>query len=296
VETHEAAVSVPPAPGTTDGDASSQVEPREPQDGIIVFGEPTAARDGIADMGRDPRLAEDIAAFTSPPAGYNPYLYQIEPDPLTDRRTRELFYLGPYFARGVRVGSFVIFPEAQIGATATNNIFRNSARLSDGALEVAANVRAVSDWRTRGSPAPAACHLLRSFPQDDRSYAFRRAAGSTSRGARISRCWPCTGLTWPARRLRTGRAAGDVGPIASLSPSTTFNRLPCSSEDRSRCRVRAVGARWCDHRNAARIDWREAGCASWALSSRTDVFAEIASTTAVPARRAAASCALDGER
>ena len=61
VETHEAAVSVPPAPGTTDGDAGSQAEPREPQDGIIVFGEPTAARDGIADMGRDPRLAEDIA-------------------------------------------------------------------------------------------------------------------------------------------------------------------------------------------------------------------------------------------
>jgi len=79
-ETREAAVPVPPAPGTTDGDAGSQVEPREPQDGIIVVGEPTAARDGIADMGRDPRLAEDIAAFTSPPAGYNPYLYQIELD------------------------------------------------------------------------------------------------------------------------------------------------------------------------------------------------------------------------
>ena len=46
-----------PAPGTTDGDAGSQAEPREPQDGIIVVGEPTAARDGIADMGQDPRLA-----------------------------------------------------------------------------------------------------------------------------------------------------------------------------------------------------------------------------------------------
>ena len=122
-----------------------------------------------------PGWPEDIAAFTSPPAGYNPYLYSIELDPLTDRRTRELFYLEPYFARGIRVGSFVVFPEAQIGATATNNIFRNSARLSDGALEVAANVRAVSDWRTHAVEfrASGLATFYDQFPtEDDRSYAF----------------------------------------------------------------------------------------------------------------------------
>ena len=67
--------AAPRVPGATDGDAASQPEPQGPQDGIIVVGEPTAARDGIPDMDRDPRLPEDVAAFTSPPAGYNPYLY-----------------------------------------------------------------------------------------------------------------------------------------------------------------------------------------------------------------------------
>ena len=101
--------------------------------------------DGVPNLQRDARTAEDVAAFERPPAGYNPYLFQIELEPLTDRRTAQLFYMEPYFARGIRIGSFVIFPEAQIGAIATNNILRNGARLADGGAEVAANVRVVSD-------------------------------------------------------------------------------------------------------------------------------------------------------
>src|SRR2546423_1133943 len=104
-----------------------------------------------------------------------PYLYEIELDPLPDRRTRELFYIEPYFARGIRVGSFVVFPEAQVGVTGTSNIFRNSARLSDSALEVASNVRAVSDWRTHAVEVRASglATFYDHFPtEDDRSYAI----------------------------------------------------------------------------------------------------------------------------
>ena len=42
---------------------------------------------------------EAIAAFTLAPAGFNPYLYQIEVEPLADRGVRELFYLEPYYAQ-----------------------------------------------------------------------------------------------------------------------------------------------------------------------------------------------------
>ena len=69
----------------------------------------------------------------------------------------------------------MVFPEAQIGVTATNNIFRNSARLADGALEVAANVRAVSDWRTHAVELRASglATFYDQYPtEDDRSYAF----------------------------------------------------------------------------------------------------------------------------
>ncbi len=168
--------AAPPMPGTTDGDAASPAEPRGLQDGIIVVGEPTAARDGIADMSREAREPEDLAAFSSPSAPpYNPYLYSIELDPLRDRRTHELFNIDPYYALGVRVGGFVVFPEALIGITATNNIFRNSARLADGALEVAANVRAVSDWNRHAVELRASglATYYDQYPtEDDRSYAF----------------------------------------------------------------------------------------------------------------------------
>ena len=288
VETREAAVPVPPAPGTTDGDAGSQVEPREPQDGIIVFGEPTAARDGIADMGRDPRLAEDIAAFTSPPAGYNPYLYSIELDPLTDRRTRELFYLEPYFARGVRVGSFVVFPEAQIGATATNNIFRNSARLSDGALEVAANVRVVSDWRTHAVELRASglATFYDHFPtEDDRSYAFEaRGRLDISKRTNIE----VLALHQVDKDRRAQRDSptdaaqrGDVETDrVAFALNHTFNRLSVqlrgSLTDVEYAPVTSTSGGIIS--NAARdTTQREAAFrTSWALNSRTDVFAEIA--------------------
>ena len=81
----------------------------------------------------------------------------------------------PYNARGIRVGSFVIFPEALIGATATNNIFRNSARLADAAPEIGGNVRAVSDWRTHAVEVRASglATFYDQFPtENDRSYAF----------------------------------------------------------------------------------------------------------------------------
>ena len=285
-ETREAAV--PPMPGATDGDASAPAEPRVPQDGIIVVGEPTAARDGIADMGKDPRLAEDIAAFSSPPAGYNPYLYQIELDPLTDRRTRELFYLEPYYARGIRVGSFVVFPEAQIGATATNNIFRNSARLADSATEVGANVRAVSDWRTHAVEfrASGLATFYDQYPtEDDRSYALEaRGRLDISKSTNIE----VLALHQVDKDRRAQRDsptdAAERGDVETdrlaFALNHRFNRLSLqlrgSITDLEFAPVTSTSGGIISNAERNTTQRETAFRTSWALNSKLDVFTEVA--------------------
>ena len=284
-ETREAAV--PPEPGATDGDAASSSEPRGPQDGIIVVGEPTAARDGIADMVRDPRLAEDIAAFSSPPAGYNPYLFQIELDPLTDRRTAQLFHMEPYYARGVRVGGFVVFPEAQIGGTATNNIFRNSARLADSAMEVGGNVRAVSDWRTHAMEVRASglATFYDQYPtEDDRSYAFE-ARGRLDIAKRTNIEVLALHQVDKDRRAQRDSPtdAAERGYVetdrAAVALNHQFNRLSVqlrgSLTDLEFAPVADTGGAIIGNAERNTTQREAAFRTSWALSSRADVFAEV---------------------
>lgn len=168
-----AASQATPTPAVADGDLNAAEGTMAPLDGVIEIGETPAAEDGIADMRRDPRTREDIAAFQSPPAGWDPYLFQIEPEPLADRRIGELFRLEPYVARGVRIGSFVVFPEAEIGLITTNNVFRSSARQADNALDLKSNVRIVSDWRAHALEFRAggeASFYDEFSSEDDRSY------------------------------------------------------------------------------------------------------------------------------
>jgi len=286
-ETREAAT--PLAPGVTDGNAGSPAEPQGPQDGIIVVGEPTAARDGIPDMSQDPRLPEDIAAFTSPPAGFNPRLYQIELDPLTDRRTRELFYTEPYYARGIKVGSFVLFPEAQIGATATNNIFRNTARLADRALEVGGNVRMVSDWSVHAVELRASglATFYDRFPtEDDRSYAFeaRSRLDITKRTNLEVLALHQVDKDRRAQRDSPTDAAerGDVETDrVAFALNHQFNRLSVqlrgSITDLEFAPVTSTGGGIISNAERNTLQRELAFRTSWALNGRMDVFAEIAS-------------------
>ncbi len=107
-------ISVVPA-AASDGDMRAQTEVEAPRDGVMEVNKAALPAAGAADLRRDARTPEEIAAFEGVPAGYNPYLFQIEPEPLADRRTAELFRLEPYTAVGVRIGSFVLFPEAEVG-------------------------------------------------------------------------------------------------------------------------------------------------------------------------------------
>ena len=165
-----------PSPGAvSDGDLGAQTETQGPLDGIIEVDEPLPVTDGVPNPRKDARTPGEIAAFDGPPAGYNPYLFQIELEPLTDRRTRELFHLEPYAARGIRIGSFVVFPEAQIGAIVNNNVFRSPSRHADNAFEVRSTARVVSDWRAHAVEfrASGLASFFQQLPsEDDRAYAL----------------------------------------------------------------------------------------------------------------------------
>lgn len=275
-----------PVAATTDTDRTAAPEPREEQDGIIVVEEPTSARDGNPDPTRDARLAEDVAAFASPPAGYNPYLYQIEIEPLADRRTAELFRLEPYAARGIRIGSFVIFPEAEIGAISTNNIFRSPARHGDSAWETRGNVRIVSDWRThamelRGSGLAS---FYDNFPsEDDRAYALEaRGRIDLTRRTNIE-ALALHQLDKDSRSNRDSPAnAAERGDIETSRFAAAFNhrfnrlalQLRGSISDVEFAPVSSVGGGTINNDERSYTEREAAFRASWALSSRVSVFAE----------------------
>jgi hypothetical protein len=68
-------------------------------------------------------------------------------EPVTLRRDRPSVY-GPYQPVGVRMGSFVIFPAAEVGGAASTNIFRSTqAPRADIWSELRAGLLAQSRWR-----------------------------------------------------------------------------------------------------------------------------------------------------
>lgn len=302
-----AAPAQPAADGSPDQEDSEETEdtresggPTEPrdagarpgapaeQDGDVVVGEPTAARDGIPDLRRDPRPAEEIAAFALPPSEVNPYLFTIEPEPRADRRTRQLFQNEPYFARGVRIGSFVLFPEAQIGGIATNNVFRTSPGIGDRALEFGASARMVSDWRTHAVEfrAGGLASFYDAHPsEDDRTHALEaRARLDLSRRTNIEAL-----VLHQADKDRRGQidspgAAATRGDIetdrVALALNHRFNRLALqvrgSITDIDFAPVADIGGGTISNAERDTRQHEAAFRASWALNSTLDVFGEVA--------------------
>ena len=122
------------------------------REGIVEVGEPPAPEDGGDATLVDSRTQEEADLFTtaldSPPAGFDPLLFQIEDiDPLrTDRRPRRLFEQEPYDPIGIRVGSFVYFPEVTVAGETTSNVLRQSPARDDTSVELLTRARLVSNW------------------------------------------------------------------------------------------------------------------------------------------------------
>ncbi len=141
-------------------------------------------RDGLmddSDPRDDPleaasRPAEETALFAVPDTAGDPLLFQIEDIDViagSDRRPARLAQLEPYDPVGIRLGSFVLFPEAEIGALWTDNVLKSEDGVSDRAVEVAPAARLVSNWSRHALELRGAADLswFDEFEsEDDRSY------------------------------------------------------------------------------------------------------------------------------
>lgn len=161
-----------------DGDLNPP-EPDPVLDGVITTGEPRPALDGADPTALDNRPPEDIAVFEAPPAGFDAQLFQIEIDPILDRRPAQLFRFEPFEARGIRLGTFVLLPEVEYGNAFQSNVFRAPNARSDMSLEIRPTARLVSNWRQHAVEfrATGALSYFAEFDtENDKSYALEARA------------------------------------------------------------------------------------------------------------------------
>jgi hypothetical protein len=161
-------------PAVRDGDVGVATETAPAADGLVATDEPPAMPDGVDQTKFDTRAADDIAAFENPPAGYDPLLFQIEDiEPLRDRRVARLARFEPFDPVGIRIGSFVLFPEVDLATAYISNVFRSGTPKGDFALEARPSVRLVSDWASHAFEVKASGGLSyfdQYDSEDDRSY------------------------------------------------------------------------------------------------------------------------------
>lgn len=216
-----------------DGDPNFPPEPAQPIDGVIDNNEPAEALDGVDPGMLDTRDPEDIAAFERPAAGFDPVLFATEIEPILDRRPSQLARFEPFQAVGVRVGSFTVFPEAEIGFLGQNNLFRSSSNIRrDVSFDVRPVVRAVSNWRVHAMEfrATGFTTFHNDFPKENDKAYLIEARGRLDLSRR-------TNLVALASEERTQEVRGSLNAVATgqrasidtqraaLTLNHTFNRL-----------------------------------------------------------------------
>ncbi len=229
---------------TSDSDPTNSAggDPAEPTapldgelsgDGVIDLSDSVTPDDG-ADPNRDTRPPEDVDVFANPPAGHDPLLFQVEDvDPVaTDRRPARLARFEPYDPVGIRVGSFVFFPEAEVGGLSTSNVLSSPDARSDIAAEIRTSARLVSNWSTHALELRGTTFTTfhDDYPSED-----DRAWSAEARGRLdISKRTNVQGILSHDRsqESRTAIDASDIGPRsdvtverAELALNHRFNRL-----------------------------------------------------------------------
>ncbi len=162
-------------PAVRDGDTEAQLEPEAATDGMIDEPEVYRNPDGEDPVQWDSRLPEDADAFERPPAGHDRQVFGVELAPADDRRPFYLYRFEPWDPRGIRVGSFTLYPQADIGAAWVSNLFRTKPARADQALELRPTLRAVSNWSTHALEfrATGGLSFFDANPsEDDRAYAL----------------------------------------------------------------------------------------------------------------------------
>ncbi len=67
--------------------------------------------------------------------------------PVSDRRPQQFARLEPYDPVGFRIGSFVLFPEANFSQTVTDNVTSSNDPESDSFQSIKTDMRLVSNWQ-----------------------------------------------------------------------------------------------------------------------------------------------------
>ena len=162
-------------PVVQDGDPNFPAEPLQVRDGIVDVNEPLPAEDGTDPLTIDTRPQEDVDAFENPPAGFDPLLFQIEDlDPIQDNRsTSRLFRQEPFDPIGIKIGSFILFPELELGGSWYSNVFRAPNADADIAFDVKPSARIVSNWSSHALEfrATGGLSYFKEFSsENDKSY------------------------------------------------------------------------------------------------------------------------------
>ena len=130
-----------------DGEPASNADNIANPDGIVDAGDKPLPADGDDPIENDIRLKADIDAFEKPAAGYDALAFQIEIEPVLDRRPARLARFEPYDPVGIRRGAWVIFPDAEVSIGRLSNVFSSTNPKPDTLIELRPTVRAVTNWR-----------------------------------------------------------------------------------------------------------------------------------------------------
>ena len=217
-----------------DGDPNGPAEPSAPIDGVLDTPEPTAPEDGADTSVVDTRDQDDAALFQNSAPTPDPLLYQIEDlDPIVDNRlTSRFFRQEPYDPVGIQIGSFVLFPELELGSSYYSNVFHAPNALSDVTLDVVPAARLVSNWSRHALEfsATGGLSFYNQYPtEDDRDYLLEaRGRLDITRRANIQALLSRT----QAFEDRSALDASSVGTRAKIltdraeaSYNQRFNRL-----------------------------------------------------------------------
>ncbi len=216
-----------------DGDPNFPPEPRQAVDGVIDNNEPVEPVDGDPNQ-LDTRDPEDIAVFEQPAAGFDPSLFVAEIEPILDRRPARLARFEPFQPVGVKMGSFIVLPEAEIAGAGYGNLFRSSTNIRrDVAIDFRPSIRVVSNWARHALEfrATGLTTFHNQFPgEDDRAYLVEaRGRVDISRRTNVEalvsqeRAQEVRGSINAASRIGT-RADIDT-TRASVAYNQRFNRL-----------------------------------------------------------------------
>jgi hypothetical protein len=291
-------------PAVRDGDPGPPLEPEPVTDGALEETEAYRNPDGQDPVQWDARDPADSDAFERPPAGHDPQAFAIELSPLEDRRTVQLYRFEPWQPRGIRLGSFTVFPQADIGAAWVSNLFRTQAARPDQALELRPTLRAVSNWSAHALElrASAGLSFFDDHPrEDDRAYALEaRGRVDVTRRTQVS-AGVLRDVVQESRgtlesRLRGGQRADVTTDEGRLQLDHRFNRLAVQMRGVVQARTfeettQADGLRLSSRDRNLRAT-EEALRLSWTFKPTFIAFAE----TALNQRRFEAASPSDGIR